>query len=90
MGKYVLGWILGVPALVLVVLYIVFRRGSQPGSFQPREGIPSRAHGMFAMPLRTSRLRVSPIPNAILRRSASILPLGNSVWKYTNPSDRVG
>lgn len=25
MGKYLVGWVLGVPAIVLVVLYIVFR-----------------------------------------------------------------
>ncbi|MEO7150719.1 MAG: hypothetical protein ABIX46_03250 [Burkholderiaceae bacterium] len=25
MGKYVLGWILGVPAIVLIVLYFFFR-----------------------------------------------------------------
>jgi len=24
MGKYVLGWLLGVPAVVLVVLYLIF------------------------------------------------------------------
>jgi hypothetical protein len=24
MGKYMLGWLLGVPAIVLVVLYVVF------------------------------------------------------------------
>jgi hypothetical protein len=24
MGKYVLGWILGVPAIVLVVIYLLF------------------------------------------------------------------
>jgi hypothetical protein len=25
MGKYLVGWVLGVPAIVLVLLYIVFR-----------------------------------------------------------------